>query len=282
MTKGVNTRAVQDQRILDSLYLAHNLGGWVTTPILAWWFWPTALARKKYAERLMADMIEQGLLLKRTLPNRSNAGVVTVSGVRRANDLMVDYTIDSSLGDASIKPGTDWGKSNGGEWTPPTSWQHQLRSGKFLSWIRGMSKGRISTVMFDTEIQRSNPTMFKRPDGLFTVMPLNESKSPTSFWVEVESARKTGPNLTALIDALIDVKTGHAPQIFRETWAGKEAIQTTEVVVVVPSGFNEKPFDRKFQARMNDGGRLPDINLRIYREDGDGFVMTPKKYQEIW
>lgn len=266
--QGKNTREVLQERAAQSVQIAHHLGGWITTPIMAWMLWPAAGNRKKYAERLMAEMIARGWLLKRVLPNRMTAGVVTAAGAKMANE---SYALPPHSLLSTTKSGTDWGKTVSGKWSPPLSWKHQLRAGKFMAWISArqwQAPWRMGTILFDMQIQRCNPTMLKRPDGLFSLYVPDTDKTHT-VWVEVESSRKTGPELTKLIAIFQDIQCKKAPPIHWEDEYLTRSETAASCALVVPGDFDEKALERRVQRRLVADETL---SFTLYREEGEGFI----------
>lgn len=245
---------------------AHHQGGWITTTIMANLFWPKSPTRKKYAERLMAEMIRQGLLLKRQLPNRMTAGVITAQGCRVLNDTYFDVGIN--IVPTNVRPGTDWGDSKGGQWLPPASWQHQLRAGNFVSWAGNAFPSPLN-MLFDMQIQRANPTAIKRPDGIAYAGNIG-------LWIEVENARKTGDEMTKLVTALVDAHTGTAPQMFTGDGEGG-VINCDKAVLVVPASYDVERFRKAVAKRLSW-----DQSLKVYiaKEQPDGtFSWDPETIQ---
>lgn len=257
-----NTRAIFAQRAMDSLTVAHHQGGWITTTIMANLFWPKSPTRKKYAERLMAEMIRQGLLLKRQLPNRMTAGVITANGCRYLNETF--YSPGINVLPVDIRPGTDWGETKGGQWQPPASWQHQLRAGNFVSWAASSFSSPLS-MLFDTQIQRANPTALKRPDG---IAYKETSKGNIGVWIEVENARKTGEEMTKLVTALVDAYTGYAPQMFAyQEYMERIVVLCRQAALVVPASYDVGKFRAAVAKRLDPGVTL---TLGVAKEQGDG------------
>lgn len=242
-----NTRLIFAQRAVDSLLIAHHQGGWITTHIMANAFWPKSPTRKKYAERLMAEMIRQGLLLKRQLPNRMSAGVITAQGCKYINETMWGPGIKVTM--AVVRPGTDWGSTNAGKWLPPASWRHQLRAGAFVTWAAN-AFGTSFSMLFDTQIQRCNQTALKRPDGIIYG---ETPKGKFQLWIEVESARKTGPEMSKLVAALVDVQSGNAPQMFDfDEYGTPSVVNCRHAALVVPKGYSVESFRKAVAKRLHD------------------------------
>jgi hypothetical protein len=260
-----NTRTIFAQRATDALLTAHHQGGWITTTIMANLFWPKSPTRKKYAERLMAEMIRQGLLLKRQLPNRMTAGVITTQGCRYVNEAY--YKAASQLLTAEIRPGTDWGSTKTGTWEPPASWRHQIRAGTFVTW-GSHSFSKPLNMLFDTQIQRANPTALKRPDG---ILYRETDKGNVGLWIEVESARKTGPEMTKLVEALVDVQSGHSPQMSAfDQYQDRIVTTCTQTALVVPKDYSIEAFRRAVAKRLTG----QPLKIMIARDMDDGQFST--------
>lgn len=228
-------------------------------------FWPGSPIKKKYAERLMAEMIRQGLLLKRQLPNRATAGVITTQGCRHVNEVF--YLPGVKVTTAEVKPGTDWGSTKSGPWKPPASWRHQVRAGTFVTWAGNAFDSSLS-MLFDTQIQRANPTALKRPDG---ILYKETDKGNIGVWVEVESARKTGPEMTKLVEALVDVQNGQAAQMFAyDQYQERIAITCRQSALVVPKDYSVEAFRRAAAKRLTGQS----LKVTIARDMDDGFFSS--------
>lgn len=269
-SKGTNTRDLFLQRAVGSILVAHHQGGWITTRIMANLFWPNANSGKKYAERLMAEMHRQDLLILRELPNRMLAGVITAKGARYAEENIWRQSVRVSQ-NVGIRPGTDWGKTEGKSWRPPASWQHQLRAGHFVTWIAGTHHPGWM-MAFDLQIQRSNPLALKRPDGL-----IYDEESSQSYWIEVESARKTGPELTKLVHAFlqVDMRQGLKLQTIDNDEGAEIEHEFSKSYLVVPQGYDIEAFQRRVLSRLKPGAEL---NLVVAIENSStGFDLHPLK-----
>jgi hypothetical protein len=170
--------------------------GWLRTFELGSLLWRDThtqeQSRTRQANRLARSWVERGLVLERVLPEGAGRALVLANGGVR---LLSDYGVEANTG-------KDIGKLIEGKWLPPLTWRHDLLAAGVL--IDLYSKG--FEVLPEAHIRRRAGKLVKIPDGLAI-------KDKTVYWLEVESARKTGKAMRELADALCVVAKGNAAPI---------------------------------------------------------------------
>lgn len=198
----MNTLVTQHLNDLKALQAIHRFG-FLRAAELGRLMWPGNATNKQQGQRLLRKLIERGLVIQRDLPLRAGqAAVLAQAGVR----LLAREGISSSTGkDIGSFPGQH--KTGDAEappaapsqqlvWQPPASWRHDVYASGVLTLL--MERGW--TVMPEAEVRRrAGRKMAKLPDGL--------ARDPEGnwWWLEQERARKSGPAMRQLADALIAV-----------------------------------------------------------------------------
>lgn len=164
------------------------------------WLRPTELGAlifdgvhaRKQAERLARSWVHRGLVLERVLPERAGRALVLAS---RGVQLLADAGI-------AARSGKDIGKIEDGIWRPQLTWKHDLLATQVLVnlYQRGFD------VLPEPVLRRTAGPLAKMPDGL----AIGEDRV---IWLEVESARKTGPAMRLLADTLSIVAAGQATAV---------------------------------------------------------------------
>jgi len=156
----------------------------------------------QYAIRLATKWRKQDLVLTRKLPH--HAGTVLV--LARAG---VHMLLDVNFRQA--KSGKDIGSLSGDIWKPPLDWRHHIIASGFLAKYRSDFGCDIVTEHELKAYSASQNDCEKVHDGLFF-----DREKNTWIALEVESARKTGRYMRALVKAIIDTSGS------KKTVAGKE------------------------------------------------------------
>lgn len=147
---------------------------------------------RKQAERLARSWVHRGLVLERVLPEHAGRALVLASrGVR----LLADEGI-------AARSGKDIGDIKDGIWQPPWTWKHDLLATQVLCELfrRGYR------VLPEPLLRRTAGPLAKMPDGL----AIGENQV---IWLEVESARKTGPAMRFLAGTLSTIAAGQAAAV---------------------------------------------------------------------
>lgn len=123
-------------------------------------------------------------MIARQLPDGAGrALVLATAGVR----LLAEAGIIASTG-------KDIGKMDGTRWTAPISWKHNVIAAGIL--VNLATSGW--DVFPEATIRRRGEKLAKIPDGLAVL-------GEKVLWLEVEQARKTGPSMRLLGQALVSV-----------------------------------------------------------------------------
>jgi len=159
----------------------------------------------QYAVRLAVKWREKKLVIQRILPD--NAGTVLVLSRKGA-----DFLLDAGFDDA--KTGKDIGAIDNEKWIPSNDWKHHVIATSLLTRLRYDYLREIATeydislreIVTEYDIKRFNSReriCDKMPDGLYRDIE-------TKKWiaVEIESARKTGPEMKRLIKSIIAASAG--------------------------------------------------------------------------
>lgn len=164
--------------------------GWLRATELGRLIYGNDIHCRKYSEKLIRKLMKLRMLIARPLPGR-HAGTAYVLSQRGADQLN-EWNRDSK----EYKSGKDWGYSDEDGWHPPGSWKHDLLAVGVLSHMKALS---TNAEVFNERLLRSRePEARKHPDGIIVL----RDKS-LSMWLEVEHTRKTGRNLTQLVEALV-------------------------------------------------------------------------------
>ncbi|MBB2777968.1 UNVERIFIED_ORG: hypothetical protein HNP28_003310 [Comamonas terrigena] len=162
-----------------------HLFGWLRITSLGTLMKPHTATSLEAGSRLARSLISRQLVLARRLPEGAGqALVLAAAGVR----LLAEYDIHAVSG-KSI------GQTVGKEWTPSTTWKHDILAHGVLCELFKLGYA----VMPEAEIRRRVGILAKLPDGL--------ARSPdgTWLWLEVENARKSGPHMRRLAYAIAAV-----------------------------------------------------------------------------
>jgi hypothetical protein len=147
--------------------------------------------------------VKRGLVLERELPEGAGrALVLATAGVRLLAEEGVEAQSGKDVG--KLVPGKGWHpplKWNP-DWLPPLTWRHDLLAAGVLVEFHRLGY----KVLPEAHIRRHAGAMAKVPDGLAV-------RDENVFWLEVESARKSGPSMRELADALCAAAEGEATPV---------------------------------------------------------------------
>lgn len=174
---------------LAALQFIHKFG-WLRIAELGVLMKPHTETTLESGARLARSLVDRRLVLARQLPEGAGRALVLSSaGVR----LLGQYGFHATSG-KSI------GYTSGTSWRPPATWKHDLLAHGVLCEL--FRQGY--EVMPEAEIRRRAAFTRKLPDGLV--------RSPGHrgqwHWLEVESARKSGPHMHHLAAAIAAVAQG--------------------------------------------------------------------------
>lgn len=154
--------------------------------------WPSNATSRHQADRLARSWLARRLVLARPLPEGAGRALVLAArGVQLLNNGGVDACT-----------GKDIGETVAGNWLPPSTWRHDLlAAGVLVSLYRqGWS------VYPEPQVRRQTGSLTKWPDGV-------AQRDDQVLWIEVEAARKTGPAMRQLAEALCVAAEGTAHSV---------------------------------------------------------------------
>lgn len=223
---GYEQRTKNDQRGLAWI----NAFGGLRTAELGRLMWPNAPYSRTRADRATRSWLERGLVLARPLPDGAGRLLVLAEpGARWLRNEGVE-----------ARSGKDIGETLAGAWIAPASWKHDLMAAGVL--VDLYEKGY--EIQPEREIRKRNPTLTKIPDGL----AWHPERPNASFWLEIESARKSGKNMLELASALCRVSDGNSPPV-------SGIRPTCGLVAFVPSASDERNYRLNHRARVTAGIR---------------------------
>ena len=189
---GKNGRLEGQERDTDGLAFIWDYG-WLRPQELGLLMWGAVEHATKYGERLARKWLAKGYVLARKLPDHN--GTAYVLSQAGAEFLQTVCNIEA-------KTGKDWGEMVEATWVAPKWWRHDLMANGLLAVLAS----RGLTVLPERRLRRENPQMKKIPDGLAI-----HQEGKGIWWLEVESARKTGKSMNDMAKALIRAPAGNAP-----------------------------------------------------------------------
>lgn len=219
-----------DQRRLKDargLFFLHQFS-WLRTAELGKLMWPDMASSRQVADRLARDWLSRRLVIARDLPGSAGrALVLAAAGVR----LLAEQGILATSG-------KDIGMLTEGEWTPPLTWRHDLLAAGILCELHRQGY----SIHPEAELRRYADQGVKIPDGLCV-------RGKEVLWLEMENARKTGPEMRKLATAVCLAATGRAPAV-----AGFKA--NGVLVGYVPGVLDERGYALSHQQRVRRAVQL--------------------------
>ena len=196
--------------------------GWLRTCELGKLMWPDIVSSRQSADRLARDWLARRLVIARDLPDAAGrALVLAAAGVR----LLAEHGVLATTG-------KDIGKLTEQGWLPPMTWRHDLLAVGILCELHRQG----FRVHPEAELRRHGDQGAKIPDGVAV-------KGAQVLFVEVENARKTGPEMRKLASAVSLAAIGGAPMV-----ASFKA--TAALVGFVPGALDERGYVISHQERV--------------------------------
>lgn len=184
----MDKRLIGEWHDFEGLRLVH-LFSWMRAKELGMMLWPKSLRSAVNASELISKWRREKWVLERALPSGTGKGLVlSTAGAA--------YLREQGCSDAQT--GKDWGETHHGKWHAPLTWKHELMTLGLMAQL----KREGWQVIPERQLRRENNAT-KFPDGLAVW-------GDKVLWIEVENARKTGKNRTALLLALILASRGMA------------------------------------------------------------------------
>jgi len=187
----MDKRLIGQRRDHEGLLLVHKFG-WMRARELGRMLWPASARSAVNASELVGKWKRAGWVLVRPLPDHmGQALVLSAAGAAYLR----------ACGHMDAVTGKDWGETRAGDWVAPRTWQHELLTLGLLAQLH--TEGW--QVIPERQLRRENrPGKF--PDGLAV-------RGDAVLWIEVENARKSGPNRNHMVQALVLASQGEAEQL---------------------------------------------------------------------
>jgi len=187
----MDKRLIGQQRDHEGLLLVHNFG-WMRARELGHMLWPASARSAVNASELVGKWKRAGWVLIRPLPDHmGQALVLSAAGAAYLR----------ACGHMDAVTGKDWGETRAGDWVAPTTWRHELLTLGLLAHLH--SEGW--KVIPERQLRREN-SPGKFPDGLAV-------RGDDVIWIEVENARKSGPNRNQMVQALVLASQGEGERL---------------------------------------------------------------------
>ncbi len=187
----MDKRLIGQQRDHEGLLLVHKFG-WMRAKELGRMLWPASARSAVNASELVGKWKRAGWVLVRPLPDHmGQALVLSAAGA----------TYLRACGHEDAVTGKDWGETRAGDWVAPATWRHELLALGLLAHLHSAGWD----VIPERQLRRENrPGKF--PDGLAV-------RGDDVIWIEVENARKSGPNRNHTVQALLLASQGQGERL---------------------------------------------------------------------
>lgn len=233
---GISGQEAGRLRDIAGLTWTHRFG-WLRPQELGMLLWPRNSASRKYGEALVRKWQRHNLVITRSLPRHAGSGIVLS---QRGADFLKQNGVPG-------KSGKDWGETHHGVWVAPRWWRHDLLAMGVLAIMH--SDGY--QIIPERQLRRECECV-KFPDGLIL-----SPDGKTTWWVEVESARKSGKAMTEMVEMLVKVAQGSAPKL-----AGRKA--TNSLLCFVEGETDERGLSLNHGIRvMNAIERTANADTRL-------------------
>ena len=181
---------------LHALEIIHRFG-WLRPQEIGRHIWPGSKHSEIYGVRIGLKLQKSKMVIARKLPRHcGTALVLSRQGAARLKESGINAS-----------SGKDIGMSVGDSWIPKKTWEHDLLCSSFLILVREKYQHKKYEFRSELEMIRAYPKAIKIPDGFIY------SDEGFSAWVEIENAKKSGPNMRAMIKHAIDI-SNHGEEIF--------------------------------------------------------------------
>jgi len=189
-----STKAIRQQnRVLGLTAIAKF--GWLRPHEIGNVLWAKSKTRRIAADRITRQWLDEGLVIKRTLPyGFGSAYVLSQLGANFVEcETEYGYTHEVHSG----KKIGDHIRQVGSTWVPSYSWRHDLLSNGFLTLVMGFG-GR---VVSELELRRESGGKGKIPDGLYSTDTLRDE------WIAIETERagKWSTSLRSVSQSIVDM-----------------------------------------------------------------------------
>lgn len=161
--------------------------GWLLVEDLGRLMWPNSQDFKRQAYRLVRSWRKRHLVIERLHPEFDQTLLVL-------SEKGAAFLKKAGIGYA--ESGSSWGRITNDQWRPGKNWRHDLACTRLS--ISLSRHGHLITTERQIRAEHADEKPRKWPD-------LISIKDGETFWIEVESARKSGENLDDLAQAIIDL-----------------------------------------------------------------------------
>jgi hypothetical protein len=234
-SSGRSAAATAAENEMTVLNWTKRFGGWITPDLVAHIIWPRSqpVTALKSAQALLRRIAKEARLIARELRDRGQVYVLTKRGAERVQGASA----------------TNWGRAKDGQWTPPDTFDHNLRTARLLValYVNGHEVRTGSDLNRRYGSTGRGADAGKVADGLFRVADRKEW-----VWLETEGERKSGPHMNELAKALYLISAGRGDEYERKEALMGEAIRLGGVAVLLPP-----------PSRLNKDGHHIDHRLRI-------------------
>lgn len=240
---------------LQGLKLLWNFG-WLRPQELGRLIWKENANSRKYGERLGRKWKGKKFVIDRKLPNGSGTAYLLSQG---------GVNFLHGFGVKAIS-GKDWGIISEGVWQPPKWWRHDLLTTSLLAGFH--AEGH--EVITELQLRRENRAK-KIPDGIII------HKENGIAWLEVESARKSGPAIESMADALILISQGECPCLSNQK-------ATTGLVAYEPFTTDERGHLIDHKARVIHAIQrksVTDVNIVLVSMEIENFAVSKWDSEEL-
>ncbi len=170
---------------------------WLRPVDLGLLLWPTSADGTRRAYKVIREWSKKKWVLER---HHQELGckvvVLTEPGAKFLRQNTIDYATSNS----------DWGRINNGTWRPAKDWRHDLICTRLALLLLHRGFAIKTERQVRAEYASSKPN--KWPD-LLAFDPADE----ITYWIEVESSRKTGENMDALANTILKLEAGDATSL---------------------------------------------------------------------
>lgn len=169
--------------------------GWLLVEDLGRFMWPNSRDFKRQAYRLVRSWRERHLVIERVHPEFDQTLLVL-------SEKGAAFLKKAGIGYA--ESGSSWGRITNDQWRPGKNWRHDLACTRLS--ISLARHGHLITTERQIRAEHADERPKKWPDLIST-------KDGETFWIEVESARKSGEHLDDLAQSIIDLTFNRTTQL---------------------------------------------------------------------
>lgn len=170
--------------------------GWLRITDLGVLLWPDAKDKQRNAYRLVRRWLKANYVIERHLEDLG-CTILVLSG--QGAGFLKTFGLDHA------KSGSDWGRITNGVWRPSKNWRHDLNCTTIGISLMLQGYAIMTEAHIRNEFRDAKPN--KWPDMLV------RDQYDDLYWVEVESARKSGEHMDQMAQTLINVALGQMEKL---------------------------------------------------------------------